>query len=59
MRPAAFLLLSAGWTIVIAALFLLHSGAALAVFVLSGFAVQILGLVLAIRSHRLLDLERG
>lgn len=43
----------------IAALVLLRSGAALVAFVLSGFAVQILGLVLAIRSHRLLDSERG
>jgi hypothetical protein len=59
VKPAAFFLLAAGWTIVIAALVLLRSGAALAAFVLSGFGVQILGLVLAIRSHRLLELERG
>ena len=59
MKLAAFLLLAAGWGIVVAALFLLPSSASRMSFVLAGIAVQILGLVLAIRSHRILDLERG
>jgi hypothetical protein len=59
MKLSAFLLLAAGWGIVVAALFLLPSPAPRMSFVLAGIAVQILGLVLAIRSHRILDLERG
>lgn len=59
MKLAAFLLLAAGWGIVVAALFLLSSPGPRMAFVLAGIAVQILGLVLAIRSHRILDLERG
>ena len=59
MKLSAFLLLAAGWSIVIAALILLPSPASRMSFVLAGIAVQILGLILAIRSHRTLDLERG
>jgi hypothetical protein len=59
MKLAAFFLMVAGWGIVVAALFLLPSSASRMSFVLAGIAVQILGLVLAIRSHRILDLERG
>jgi len=59
MKLAGFLLLISGWGIVAAALLLLPSEAARAAFVLAGIAVQILGLVLAVRSHRVLDVERG
>ena len=59
MKVTGFLLLAAGWTIVIAALFLLHSPASRGLFVLSGVAIQILGLMLAIRSHHLRESERG
>jgi len=59
MKLSGFLLLAAGWGIVVAALFLLPLPASRVSFVLSGIAVQILGLILAIRSHRILDLERG
>ena len=59
MKLLAFLLLAAGWSIVVASLFLLPSPPSRMAFVLAGIAVQILGLILAIRSHRILDLERG
>ncbi|PWT78448.1 MAG: hypothetical protein C5B58_15265 [Acidobacteria bacterium] len=59
MKPAGFLLLIAGWAIVVAALLLLPSAASRVTFVLAGVAVQVLGLVLAVRSHRVLEVERG
>jgi len=59
MKLSAFFLLTAGWGIVVAALFLLPSTGWRMLFVLAGIAVQILGLVLAIHSHRNLDLGRG
>jgi hypothetical protein len=59
VKIAGFLLLTAGWVIVIAALLLLHSPASMTGFVLAGIAVQILGLIFAIRSHREMDSERG
>jgi membrane protein implicated in regulation of membrane protease activity len=59
MKPAGFLLLVAGWAIVVAALLLLPSAPSRVAFVLAGIAVQALGLVLAVRSHRVLDVERG
>ena len=59
MKLSAFLLLAAGWAIVVAALFLLPSPPSRMLFVLAGIAVQILGLILAIRSHSTLALERG
>ncbi len=59
MKPAGFLLLVAGWAIVVAALLLLPPSLSRVVFVLAGVSVQVLGLVLAVRSHRVLDVERG
>ena len=59
MKPAGFLLLVAGWAIVAAALLLLPSAPPRVAFVLAGIAVQVLGLVLVVRSHRVLDGERG
>jgi hypothetical protein len=59
MKLSAFFLLTAGWGIVVAALLLLPSMGWRMLFVFAGIAVQILGLVLAIHSHRNLDLERG
>jgi len=58
MRIAGFLLLAAGWVIVITALFLLNSAGAMAAFVLAGTAVQVLGLIFAIHTHRILESER-
>ena len=50
MRYAGFLFISSGWVSVLAAVILLKS-AALAGFVLVGFALQLLGLTLVVRSH--------
>ncbi len=59
MKPAGFLLLVAGWAIVVAALLLLPPSLSRVAFVLAGVSVQVLGLFLAVRSHRVLDVERG
>lgn len=50
MRLTGFLLLLAGWGIDLAAVMLLRS-APRTVFVLAGAGVQVLGFVLAARSH--------
>jgi hypothetical protein len=65
MKLAGLLLLVAGWVIVVGALLLLAAAAPRAAFALAGIAVQMLGLVLTARSHRIfevedrLDTERG
>ena len=59
MKLAGFLLLVAGWGIVVAALAILPSASARTGFVLAGVAVELLGLVLAIRSHLPLEVEKG
>ena len=59
MKLAGLLLLASGWAIVIAAIVLLPSPASRAAFVLAGLAVEVLGLALAARAHRLVDGERG
>lgn len=51
VKPAGFLLLLAGWGLVLSALSLLGSAAPRASFALAGFAVELLGLILVIRSH--------
>ncbi len=53
MKPIGFLLLLAGWAIVLAAVILLRSVAPRTGFVLAGFGVEILGLILVIRCHLL------
>ena len=53
MRLFGFLLLLAGWGIVLAALALLAADAPRIAFVLAGIGVEIVGLVLVIRSHPL------
>jgi divalent metal cation (Fe/Co/Zn/Cd) transporter len=58
MRIAGFLLLLAGWGIVLSAIALLRSSSPIASFVTAGTGVEVLGLVLVIRSHRLLRRER-
>lgn len=58
MKIAGFLLLVAGWVILAAAIFLLNSTGSRSAFVLAGIAIQILGLVFAIRTHRVLESER-
>ena len=51
MKLAGFLLLLAGWGIVLCAVAWLPSAGARAGFVLAGCGVEVLGLGLAIRSH--------
>jgi uncharacterized membrane protein len=51
MKLAGFLLMPAGWVIVLTALILLTSGPSRGAFVLGGFGIELLGLVVAIRSH--------
>ena len=58
MRIAGFLLLLAGWGIVLSAIALFRSPSPITAFVMAGTGVEVLGLVLVIRSHRLLRRER-
>jgi hypothetical protein len=51
MKAAGFLMLLAGWFLVIAALALFVSPPMRTSFVLAGFVVEGLGLALAFRSH--------
>jgi CHASE1-domain containing sensor protein len=51
MRLAGFLLLPAGWALVIAALILLTVPASRTAFVLAGLGVEVLGLVLLVYSY--------
>lgn len=56
MKLLGFFLLLAGWGIVLAAVALLASTAlALALFVLAGTGVELLGLSLVVRSHAILQ----
>jgi len=59
MRLVGFLLLLSGWALVLAAVILLPSAQARDGFVLAGIGVEVLGLILVIRSHRALQGERG
>lgn len=59
MKLVSFVLLFGGWAIVVAAVVLLPAAVSRPAFVLAGISVEILGLILAIRSHRILELERG
>ena len=51
MRITGFLLLVAGWFLVLSALVLLRAPGPLAAFVLAGIAVEGLGLGMVSRSH--------
>ena len=61
MKMAGFLLLPAGWVIVLTALVLLAQtqAAARTGFVLAGMCVEALGLVLVVRAHILRRGRRG
>ena len=59
MKQAGFLLLLAGWAIVLAALALLRSAQSRTGFVLAGSGVEVLGLILVVRSHLATRGERG
>ncbi|HMD96920.1 MAG TPA: hypothetical protein VKM93_06255 [Terriglobia bacterium] len=54
MRLIGFLLLVAGWILVLAAVVLLGASPARAAFVLAGIGVEALGLALVFRSHLVL-----
>jgi hypothetical protein len=51
MRFVGFLLLVAGWLLVLASIVLLGSPASRDAFVFAGMAVEMLGLALVFRSH--------
>jgi 4-amino-4-deoxy-L-arabinose transferase-like glycosyltransferase len=51
MKLAGFLLLLAGWAIVLAAVAVLRTETLRGAFVAAGAAVEVLGLALAARSH--------
>lgn len=55
MKAAGFLLLFAGFAIVLSTFVLLSADAPRGWFVLSGIAVQVLGLVLTFRGHYTLN----
>ena len=59
MKIAGFLLLLAGWGIVLSAVALLASAPQRTGFVLAGIGIEALGLILAVRSHLLLPGDRG
>jgi len=59
MRAVGFLLLLAGWFLVLAAVVLLAAPVSRAVFVFAGVAVELLGLVFFFRSHSIPRKERG
>ncbi len=59
MKLAGFLLLLAGWGIVLGAVVLLASAPPRTGFVLAGLGVEVLGLILVVRSHLVLRGERG
>ena len=58
MRIAGFLLLLAGWGIVLCAIALLRPSSPISGFVTAGTGVELLGLVLVVRSHRLIRREK-
>lgn len=51
MRILGFLLLLAGWGIILAAIILLSQTPARMAFVIAGLGVEVLGFALVIRSH--------
>jgi hypothetical protein len=51
MKITGFLLLGAGWLIVLAAVAMLRAAASMAAFVLAGAGVEALGLALEFRAH--------
>ncbi len=51
VKALGFILLLAGWALVLAAIILLMPGAPRGAFVLAGMGVEIVGMVLVIRAH--------
>ncbi len=59
MELAGFLLLVAGWTIMLAAVALLKTVPLETLFILAGVATEVVGLVLVIRTNLAVRAERG
>jgi hypothetical protein len=59
VKLSGFLLLLSGWGIVLAALVLLAAETPRTSFVLAGIGVEVLGLILVVRSHLVPRRERG
>jgi hypothetical protein len=59
MRVVGLVLLLAGWLLVLAAIALLPSLASRWAFVVAGLGVEVLGLVLTIRSHLIPKEQKG
>jgi hypothetical protein len=59
MKIVGFLLLLAGWFLVLAAIALLNSPPARIIFVLAGMGVEALALVFVVRSHLIPRDEKG
>jgi hypothetical protein len=59
MRLVGFLLLLAGWFLVLSALVLLAAPVSRATFVFAGIAVEALGLILVFRSHSIPREKKG
>lgn len=59
MKLTGFLMLVAGWGIALASMSLLVSMKPRTIFVLAGLGVEVVGLVLVVRSHLVLEDETG
>ncbi len=59
MKAVGFLMLLAGWFLVLAAIVLFASPSLRAAFVLAGIAVETLGSILVFRSHLIPREEKG
>jgi len=59
MKFTGFLMLVAGWVIVLASMPLLASMKSRTIFVLAGLGVEVIGLALVVRSHVVLEDETG
>jgi hypothetical protein len=59
MKAVGFLMLLAGWFLVLAAIVLFASAPSRAAFILAGMAVETLGLILVFRSHLIPREEKG
>jgi hypothetical protein len=59
MKAVGFLMLLAGWFLVLAAIVLFAAPLLRAAFVLAGIAVETLGLILVFRSHLIPREEKG
>ncbi len=51
LKPAGFVLLITGWILVLSAIVLLKAGVARTGFAAAGLIVELLGLLLVVRSH--------